>query len=307
MNIERNEDRILIKYVDSNFNTYKCVITTDDVFVVNFCKGNLEKMEKILQNGLIIEMMENYMLKVEEPVCLEYVLHKEKNLDVENFEAVIEKFKKLDEENTFYKRKIQELESSLRNFFNILQLVNEQNDSNNLKITRIEKENIFLKENIENYDRILEENKELCLSIDKRFGNNIVLSGYAKKIIQLDCRTVYFCGNEQSDPKHYYDGSNLRNLTLLPELEEIYFNQFTFNLESIDLSALFDCKKLKKIELTGTTNFPNDMFKEKFIFYQQNETHIIFGTNEVIQDIKIANDKLIASMSVYGMIVPFGT
>ena len=56
MLIDRNEERILIKISDENFNIYKCIITDDDLFVVNFCKRNLEKMEKILKNGSIVNI-----------------------------------------------------------------------------------------------------------------------------------------------------------------------------------------------------------------------------------------------------------
>ena len=68
MNINRNDERILVKYVDENFNIYKCVINNSDNFVINFCKRNLEKMEKILKNGEIVEMNGHFLLKVEDPI-----------------------------------------------------------------------------------------------------------------------------------------------------------------------------------------------------------------------------------------------
>jgi len=131
MNIERKDERILIKYADENFYTYKCIIRDDDVFVVNFCKRNLEKMEKILRCGFIVELDGHYILKIEEPVCLEYVLHKEKLWDAENYSTIIDKFHRLEQENAFYKRKVFELEQSVKSILNVLQLVNEQIEANN--------------------------------------------------------------------------------------------------------------------------------------------------------------------------------
>ncbi len=52
MNIEKKEDSIFINYVYSNYNTFRCEIWIKYLFVVNFCKRNLEKME-ILQNYIL--------------------------------------------------------------------------------------------------------------------------------------------------------------------------------------------------------------------------------------------------------------
>lgn len=93
MNIQRDDSRILIKYIDSKFNCYKCTIPNSDVFVVNFCKKNLEKMEKILKNHKIIEMDEHYVLKVEDPVDLEYVLKKDSLPSMENLLVELEKYR----------------------------------------------------------------------------------------------------------------------------------------------------------------------------------------------------------------------
>ena len=94
MNIERNSERILIKYVDSNLTTYKCKITENDVFVLNFCKKNLEKMEKILQNYVLEEMDDHYLLKVDDPVCLQYILKKQD--DIPNISDYIDRIRLLE-------------------------------------------------------------------------------------------------------------------------------------------------------------------------------------------------------------------
>jgi len=115
MNIERNDDRILIKYVDSNFNTFKCVITTDDVFVVNFCRRDLSLLEDILKNNTLIEMDDYYVLRVEKPIFLEYQLKKEKQEEITNLGLILDKFKILEEENKMLREKVDELQIRMRN------------------------------------------------------------------------------------------------------------------------------------------------------------------------------------------------
>jgi len=110
MNIERNEERILLKYVDASFNTYKCVITDTDVFVVNFCRRDLSLLEDILKNNTLIEMDDYYVLRVEKPIFLEYQLKKEKQEEITNLGLILEKFKILEEENKMLRDKVEKLE-----------------------------------------------------------------------------------------------------------------------------------------------------------------------------------------------------
>lgn len=77
MNIERNSDRILLRYEDSKGNFYKCTISEFDSFVINFCRRDLSKMEKILANHILIEMSDHFILRIEEPIYLEYTLKRE--------------------------------------------------------------------------------------------------------------------------------------------------------------------------------------------------------------------------------------
>lgn len=110
MNIERNKECILIKYVNENLKTFKCVITIDDVFVVNFCKKNLERMEKILHNYILEKVDDYYILRVEDPICLEYQLKMEKQNGVSNMELIFEKIQKLEEDNKKLSDRIQRLD-----------------------------------------------------------------------------------------------------------------------------------------------------------------------------------------------------
>ena len=73
-----NDDSILIKCVDSHFNIYKCLINQYDPFVATFCGKKLVKLHAILQNHVIQEMDDHVILKVNEPVELQYILKKRK-------------------------------------------------------------------------------------------------------------------------------------------------------------------------------------------------------------------------------------
>ena len=148
MHIDRNEERILIKISDENFNIYKCIITDDDLFVVNFCKRNLEKMEKILKNGSIVNIDNHYILKVEDPIFLEYVLHKEMECNLENFDVLMERFRKFQEDNNYFRRKIYELEKKNENIYNILKGLQEQIDGIKIYNSKISEKILYNFENI---------------------------------------------------------------------------------------------------------------------------------------------------------------
>lgn len=156
MNIERNEDRILIKYVDSNFMSYKCIITIEDIFIVNFCRKSLEKMEKILQNYVLEKIDDYYLLKIEEPICLEYQLKREK-IEEHNMELIFEKLKKLEDENKKMNCKIQRLDKItnellfenriLREYVPIINtsIANIQDEINDTKKLRDDEKNMIIK------------------------------------------------------------------------------------------------------------------------------------------------------------------
>ena len=177
MNIERNEEYILLKYMDSNFTKYRCIITKEDVFVVNFCKRNLEKMERILQNYILEKFDNYYLLKVEEPVFLEYQL---KNKFDEHMNIVLftERLKKLEEDNQKLNDRIQRLEKItnellfenriFREYIPIIDksVLNIQKEINEaIKIREDEKDRINklfnqIRNNIENQIKKIEANEE---------------------------------------------------------------------------------------------------------------------------------------------------
>ncbi len=92
-----NEESILIKCVDSHFNIYKCLINQYDPFVATFCGKKLDKLNKILQNHVIQEMDDHVILKVSEPVELQYILKKEKFNESESFSMILGKIESMEE------------------------------------------------------------------------------------------------------------------------------------------------------------------------------------------------------------------
>ena len=92
-----NDDSILIKCVDSHFNIYKCLINQYDPFVATFCGKKLDKLNKILQNHVIQEMDDHVILKVSEPVELQYILKKEKFNESESFSMILGKIESMEE------------------------------------------------------------------------------------------------------------------------------------------------------------------------------------------------------------------
>ena len=79
LTIHRTDERILIKYIDDTFNIFSCIIPYHDKFVIDYCNNKLEKLEKLLKNHILEEHDNKIILKVEEPICINYVLNKQTN------------------------------------------------------------------------------------------------------------------------------------------------------------------------------------------------------------------------------------
>ena len=92
-----NDNSILIKCVDTHFNIYKCLINQYDPFVATFCGKKLDKLHKILLNHVIQEMDDHVILKVSEPVELQYILKKEKFNESESFSLILGKIESMEE------------------------------------------------------------------------------------------------------------------------------------------------------------------------------------------------------------------
>ena len=107
-----NDNSILIKCVDTHFNIYKCLINQYDPFVATFCGKKLDKLHKILLNHVIQEMDDHVILKVSEPVELQYILKKEKFNESESFSLILGKIESMEERICELEEQTESLESS---------------------------------------------------------------------------------------------------------------------------------------------------------------------------------------------------
>jgi Leucine-rich repeat (LRR) protein len=70
----------------------------------------LEKLEKLLQNYYLEEHDNKIILKVEEPICINYVLNKQTNSTGEQSGLILSKLKQLEKENKILKEKLEDTE-----------------------------------------------------------------------------------------------------------------------------------------------------------------------------------------------------
>ncbi len=239
-----NEDRILIKCVDEHFNIYKCVINQFDPFVSTFCSRNMGKMEKILKNYVIQEMDDHMILKVEDPVELQYILKKEKLPEGETFAMIIGKLESIEEEIGKLQLRTSELEEQLENGVILPGYAGGviQKDTTELllgvKEERVyhsdfkrighpncspNKDTYFIAGNQQNFD--------LC-----RINNN--------EFIGNSIKPVSFLSNLQVFAFHYnQDVKDFNPLGKCKNLMELYFN--TCNVSSLEFVRTL--KKLQKI------------------------------------------------------------
>jgi hypothetical protein len=110
LTFHRTEERLLIKYIDDTFNIFTCIIPYHDKFVIDYCNSKLEKLEKLLQNYILEEHDNKIILKVEEPICINYTLNKHNNATGEQTGLILSKVKQLEKENKILKEKLEDSE-----------------------------------------------------------------------------------------------------------------------------------------------------------------------------------------------------
>jgi len=108
LTFHRTDERLLIKYIDDTFNIFSCVIPYHDKFVIDYCNSKLEKLEKLLNNYILEEHDNKIILKVEEPICINYVLNKQTNTAGEQSGLILAKLKQLEKENKILKEKLED-------------------------------------------------------------------------------------------------------------------------------------------------------------------------------------------------------
>ena len=110
LTFHRTDERILIKYIDDTFNIFSCIIPYHDKFVIDYCNSKLQKLEKLLKNYVLEEHDNKIILKVEEPICINYILNKQTNATGEQSGLILSKLKQLEKENKILKEKLEDTE-----------------------------------------------------------------------------------------------------------------------------------------------------------------------------------------------------
>lgn len=110
LTFHRTDERLLIKYIDDTFNIFSCVIPYHDKFVIDYCNSKLEKLEKLLKNHILEEHDNKIILKVEEPICINYTLNKQPTATGEQSGLILSKLKQLEKENKILKEKLEDTE-----------------------------------------------------------------------------------------------------------------------------------------------------------------------------------------------------
>lgn len=230
MEIEKRENFMVLKYVDSNMNIFRGVISRNDFFLDNFCEGDFEKMEKILANYTIDQKEDFCSVKIIEPFVLEYFLLKDdENPNIRN---LYKKIQHLSEENIFLNRRLEKLEKIVNK--NEIFIKGDLKEQNNEIFSHFDSENLKLQMKISN--------------IEIRLGNSVLLPGYhggilPKNLTYLSIKIGQFNSGNCTD---FFDGDTLEPISQLTELEGFTI-EFCSTKINIDLSPLAKCKKLRRL------------------------------------------------------------
>ncbi len=97
--IKRKENSVILKYIDDNFNVYKCIVLPSDAFVSLRLNGDLDNFLELVQNKeMIINEREDYVF-IEIPDIPEFIYF----LSKKNSNSLLIK-KIIDFENKFEER-----------------------------------------------------------------------------------------------------------------------------------------------------------------------------------------------------------
>jgi len=245
MNIERNEERILIRYVDTTFKIYKCVITAEDNFVVNFCRRNLQKMEKILQNYILEKIDDYYLFRIEDPVCLQYHLQMEKQEEKIIMGFILEKIQKLEEENKKLNNKIQRFDKITNELLLENRILREYVPVINKTIFSIQKE-------INDANKLKEDEKEMIRKLFKGIRDEIVsLESHEEEIKNnILHERISYCESSVQNIKKITDNNMI---SILREIDNIY--SIIENSKRIIFGRIGNCEEiLEKQQITTIYN-----------------------------------------------------
>ncbi len=283
MYILKKLDKITLKYVDSQMNIYKYDIIKDDCFLVNFCRNDFTKMEKLLKNYKIIENGDSYIFRVEEPIFLEYTLRKDETIIKEMFQSFKDKVFLFEIENEKLRENVKKLEEKLEYYEKKLE-----------RIAMIDRGDCII---FPKYNEIIPINlKEFYYELDKGEIDDFSILGKC-----LNLEKIVIVGNKSVKKIDLSNFKLLNSLTLkacenlsnlVLENKNIKFMELWYlnKLKILDLSRCCSlinleisyCDRLEKINLIGCENI-----QSLFISYCLNLRKIYFSNLEKLSLVKI--------------------
>lgn len=230
--LTRNNNNLLIKANDERFNCYKYTITQQDVFVINFCEGDLDMLEQLLNDNKtqikLEEMDEDILFTLLKPIKLKYKLKKEIISGNEHTSMIIGRLDELVTRLDLMEQRTTELEEQLQ------------------------------------YGVIIPGYGMGVVPIDTKllimtFGN-----WSNRRWINKGLNTGHNDSYDNTAFNYSFEGHTLKPLRYLKQLEEFNFGTYDSGnncfidrnqcpIESDEFKILENCKNLKKIRIIGTT------------------------------------------------------
>jgi len=112
--IEPQQDRAILKYTDSEGQTFKCIVLNTHPFVKDYCDKDIEKFVSILGKHTIHEMGDFCYVNVNEPVTIKFKLVRDERTFIENVSSVMTRLDQILEENTILRARVDILEKTVQ-------------------------------------------------------------------------------------------------------------------------------------------------------------------------------------------------
>lgn len=141
---EISEDHLLIQYIDSKSQVFKCIILKTDFFVQEHLGGSLEKLKKLIEENYVIkERNSNCLIEISEPIFLSYDLKKidiKLNQDVSVFihpDSHLKAIQNMQQELKNFAKQIQDLRDENKRIVSDFSHINTQHKSNFVNINKL--------------------------------------------------------------------------------------------------------------------------------------------------------------------------
>jgi hypothetical protein len=123
-NLINNSTELLIEYIDYNFNVYKCLINSSDIFLENYLRNDIHKLKTMLENNTpsFQVKIRECIMTIETPIFIQYELQlvqQNKTNDTGKINILINEINKMKKENEqlhdYIKNEHQQIKTELNN------------------------------------------------------------------------------------------------------------------------------------------------------------------------------------------------